>query len=59
MAEQSKGSPEPKTEAEKKQAETVQLTAEELRTIAGGAGVTNPPNSGTQATPSNSPIKRI
>jgi hypothetical protein len=37
MAEQSKDSQEPKTEAEKKP-ETVLLTAEELRAIAGGGG---------------------
>jgi hypothetical protein len=58
MAEQSKGTPEPKTEAEKKQSETVQLTAEELRAIAGGAGVSNFPGTGTQPTPSNNPIKK-
>jgi hypothetical protein len=43
MAEQSKDSQEPKTEAEKK-SETVHLTAEELRAIAGGSRVTGPPS---------------
>jgi hypothetical protein len=33
----------PKTEAEKKVPETVLLTAEELRAIAGGAGVSSTP----------------
>ncbi|HZW33403.1 MAG TPA: hypothetical protein VFF52_21980 [Isosphaeraceae bacterium] len=32
----------PKTEAEKKQSETVHLTAEELRKISGGATAGNP-----------------
>jgi hypothetical protein len=39
MAEQSQDPTSPKTEAEKKVPETVLLTADELRAIAGGAGV--------------------
>jgi hypothetical protein len=44
MAEQSQDSKSPKTETEKKVPETVLLTADELRAIAGGApGGVNPP----------------
>lgn len=39
MAEPSRDTKPTKPESEKKQPETVQLTAEELRAIAGGAGV--------------------
>ena len=38
MAESSRDTKPTKPESEKKQPETVQLTAEELRTIAGGVG---------------------
>jgi hypothetical protein len=40
MAESSRDSKPTEPESEKKQPETVQLTAEELRAIAGGAAVT-------------------
>jgi hypothetical protein len=42
MAEQSRDAKTTTTEPEKKQPETVLLTAEELRTIAGGTAVRNP-----------------
>jgi hypothetical protein len=43
MTESSRDTKPAKPESEKKQPETVQLTAEELRAIAGGAGVGGPP----------------
>jgi len=43
MAEQPKDPKSPKGESEKKVPETVLLTAEELRAIAGGAGVSHGP----------------
>jgi hypothetical protein len=43
MAEQSQDPKSPKAEAEKKIPETVLLTAEELRAIAGGAGISFQP----------------
>jgi hypothetical protein len=52
MGEKSKDSQTPKTEAEKKQPETVLLSAEELRAIAGGAGVTTGPYPTTTQPPS-------
>ncbi len=42
MAEQSRDAKTTPTEPEKKQPETVLLSADELRAIAGGAGVSNP-----------------
>lgn len=39
-----------KPQSEKKQPETVLLTAEELRAIAGGGGVSPPPITGQSAT---------
>jgi hypothetical protein len=42
-SQKTKESEKPKTEAEKKQPETVLLTSEELRTIAGGATIVPPP----------------
>jgi hypothetical protein len=42
MAEQSRDAKTTTTEPEKKQPETVLLTSEELRAIAGGAGVSAP-----------------
>lgn len=45
MAESSRDTKSTKTESEKKQPETVQLTPEELRAIAGGAGIGLPPTS--------------
>ena len=42
MADKPRDTEKPKTETEKKQVETVHLTAEELRKISGG-GATNPP----------------
>jgi hypothetical protein len=43
MADKPRDTEKPKTETEKKQVETVHLTAEELRKISGGATVTAPP----------------
>jgi hypothetical protein len=43
MAEQARDPKSPKTETDKKIPETVLLTAEELRAIAGGAGVSSAP----------------
>ena len=42
MADKPRKPDQPKTEAEKKQAETVHLTPEELRKIAGGGGFPPP-----------------
>ena len=42
MAESSRDAKPTKTESEKKQPETVLLTAEELRAIAGGAAIGSP-----------------
>jgi hypothetical protein len=39
MADKPRKTEQPRTEAEKKQAETVHLTPEELRKISGGVGV--------------------
>ena len=49
MAESSRDTKPTKPEVEKKQPETVQLTAEELRTIAGGMGT--PPAPADAGTP--------
>jgi hypothetical protein len=46
MTEPSQNSKSPKTEPEKKVPETVLLTSDELRAIAGGAGVSNPTPAG-------------
>ncbi len=49
MADQKRGPSKPETEAEKKKTETVHLSAEELRRIAGGATV--PPKTPPPGTP--------
>jgi hypothetical protein len=60
MSRQSQDPKSPKTEAEKNVPETVLLTAEELRAIAGGAGapIPNPVSKGVVADPHkpNAPV---
>lgn len=55
MSDSSRDAGSTKAGSDKKQPETVQLTAEELRTIAGGAGGTAPaPKTPTPTTPPGS-----
>jgi hypothetical protein len=56
MADQPRDPSKPKKESEKKQAETVVLTAEELRAIAGGGTTSGSGTTGTTTpTPTPSP----